>query len=148
MVKGVTIGKRVVKTTTELETEAFGYDIGRNALPRSIVVLNGNLGAGKTVLARGIAKGLNIEAWRGSPTFALVHEYEGRLPMFHMDAYRLEPSEVEELDIPRMLECQGVLVVEWGGKVLDHLTPHHPSKVLRLSLVDQGGDQREIVVEE
>ncbi|HZT97091.1 MAG TPA: tRNA (adenosine(37)-N6)-threonylcarbamoyltransferase complex ATPase subunit type 1 TsaE [Chloroflexota bacterium] len=139
---------RRIRTEGVEETLALGQDIGSSATPRSIVVINGDLGAGKTVLAHGIARGLGVATWRGSPTFAIVHEYRGRLPLFHLDAYRLEPGEVEELDLDRMLDAQGVVAVEWGDKVLPALAARSPSRLVRIGIVDEGDDLRSIEIAE
>ncbi|GAC1512271.1 MAG: hypothetical protein NVS2B16_14930 [Chloroflexota bacterium] len=95
------------------------------------MLLRGHLGAGKTVLARGIAYGLGARSWRGSPTFALVHEYDTRPMLYHADMYRLNAVEVDELGLEDYVGPDSVTVVEWpdrhdsafallaGGRIFD-----------------------------
>lgn len=82
-----------------------------------LVVLTGDMGAGKTCFTQGLARGLGIEGRVTSPTFTLANTYDGRLVLNHLDVYRLEdPSETMDLDLPEMLEA-GVTVIEWGGQI-------------------------------
>jgi tRNA threonylcarbamoyladenosine biosynthesis protein TsaE len=83
-----------------------------------VVALCGDLGAGKTVLVKGMAKGLGYEGEVTSPTFTLVHEYPGRIPLYHMDWYRLEQaSEVESLGLEDYFDGSGICVIEWADKI-------------------------------
>lgn len=103
------------------ETEAFGERLGREA-PRGLVIgLSGGLGAGKTQLVRGIARGLGIAARVHSPTFTLVHEYTGgRLCLFHLDLYRLEtPAQIRSAGLEEFLQPDGVTVIEWAERVAE-----------------------------
>ena len=98
------------------ETRALGEAWGRTAAAGLVIGLTGDLGAGKTEFVRGLACGLGIEAQVQSPTFALVHEYSGgRLPLFHLDLYRLEsPVEVTRAGLEEYLDqTSGVTVIEW-----------------------------------
>jgi tRNA threonylcarbamoyladenosine biosynthesis protein TsaE len=101
-------------------TQAFGRHIGEALGIGDVVLLAGTLGAGKTTLTQGIAWGAGVTEYAHSPTFVLVHEYAGRIPIYHLDLYRFEGAsavddlaEVEDLGIDEMLET-GACVVEWA----------------------------------
>jgi tRNA threonylcarbamoyladenosine biosynthesis protein TsaE len=105
------------RCATETETLALGERIGTRVEPGDLIFLSGRLGAGKTVLVRGIAAGMGIDpALVRSPTFVLHHIYRaGRSVLHHLDLYRLGPdADIRLLDIDEMLESGGVVVVEWG----------------------------------
>jgi len=106
---------RVVTHSPE-ETYGLGLTLGRLAYPGLVVVLNGELGAGKTFLAQGVGRGLGVEEPIRSPTFTLIHEYHGRLPFYHLDLYRLDGSELEDLGLDEYLDAGGVTLLEWGEK--------------------------------
>ena len=127
---------RVVRTSTEEETIALGEEIGRR-LPRpSVVLLVGELGAGKTTLAKGIVQGLGAASHDDvtSPTFTLIHEFGEKV--YHIDLYRLErASEVLALGLDELIDSGGVLLVEWGERFpalwpLEHIE-------IRLAWVDE-----------
>jgi tRNA threonylcarbamoyladenosine biosynthesis protein TsaE len=102
----------------ETETESFGEDLGRRAAAGDVICLCGPLGAGKTRLVAGIARGLRCDALVTSPTFAIVHEYRGgRLPLFHFDFYRFESAqELWAIGWEEYLDRPGVAVVEWADR--------------------------------
>lgn len=105
-------------------TEAFGRRLGEVLAGGAVVGLVGEMGAGKTHLTRAICEGLGIRDPRvvSSPTFVLIQEYEGRLPIFHFDTYRLRSAlEFAELGIAEYLEHQGVCIVEWADRVGEFL---------------------------
>jgi tRNA threonylcarbamoyladenosine biosynthesis protein TsaE len=107
----------VVRCATETDTLAFGERIGTRVRPGDLILLSGELGAGKTVLVRGIATGMGIDpAVVRSPTFVLHHVYSaGPRVLHHIDLYRLGPeADIRLLDVDDMLESGGVVVVEWG----------------------------------
>ncbi|MDD2201236.1 MAG: tRNA (adenosine(37)-N6)-threonylcarbamoyltransferase complex ATPase subunit type 1 TsaE [Firmicutes bacterium] len=99
------------------QTAALGYSLGRVLKPGDIICLEGDLGAGKTCLARGIARGLGVdEAVVSSPTFVLAQEYHGHLKVYHLDLYRLTSSdEVEEAGLDEYIWGDGVAIIEWPG---------------------------------
>jgi len=87
-------------------------------LPNEVVALTGQLGAGKTTLIQGIARGIGVKDYVTSPTFILINEYEGRIPFFHVDLYRLnDVSEVEDLGIEEYFSRGGACVIEWAEKL-------------------------------
>lgn len=138
--------KTVTETRSPQETFELGCQMGREADEGSLVILEGDLGTGKTVLARGVAHGLGIETWRGSPTYNLVHEYVGRLPLFHLDAYRISGMELVDLDLEHLRDAGGVVMVEWGGKVFEELQVLQPNHTIQARLFDLGDDKRRIEV--
>ena len=116
-------------TTTEYtsrsaeETERIGYEFGMKLRKGDVISLRGSLGAGKTVLAKGIAKALSINEAIVSPTFTIVQEYdEGKIPMFHLDLYRLSgDDEFESMGGEEFLYPDGVTLIEWSEKIDDML---------------------------
>jgi tRNA threonylcarbamoyladenosine biosynthesis protein TsaE len=105
-------------------TQAFGHRLGARLFPGAIIALTGPLGAGKTFLVRAIAEGLGIADSRvvTSPTFVLIQEYEGRLPIYHFDAYRLKAvCEFADLGVHEYFGGEGVCLVEWADRVLELL---------------------------
>lgn len=99
------------------ETLKIGRILGSLLQPGDVVCLIGDLGSGKTVIAQGIALGQGCEEGARSPTFALVHEYPGRCPIYHIDLYRLErPEEILELGWEEYLYGRGISVIEWAEK--------------------------------
>ncbi len=107
------------------ETEALGERLARAASPGSVFALRGGLGAGKTAMTRGMARGLGVLDPVTSPTYTLINEYDGDMPLYHMDAYRLHgPAEFELLDAARYLHGDGLCVVEWSERVEGALPAH------------------------
>ncbi len=116
MVEGHTESKTFV-TTTEAATEQLGMSMGLLIAQGMCVSLVGSLGSGKSVLVRGICRGLSVHEDVLSPTFILFEEYRGRLPVIHLDLYRLEhESEIEELGVFDRLGDGSVILVEWGDR--------------------------------
>lgn len=108
------------------QTQALGALLGRLAEPGDVFLLVGNLGAGKTCLVQGLARGLGIQDSVSSPTFIFIREYRGRLPLYHVDCYRIESAlEADQLGLEDYLEGPGLFVVEWADKVMDALPPEH-----------------------
>ncbi|HHY59695.1 MAG TPA: tRNA (adenosine(37)-N6)-threonylcarbamoyltransferase complex ATPase subunit type 1 TsaE [Clostridia bacterium] len=117
-----------VVTKNSLETQNLGRLLGQLLQPGDVLVVSGDLGAGKTTFVQGLATGLGIQAPVTSPTFTIIHEYEGpRCPFYHIDAYRLEdPREVEELGLEEYLHGNGIAAVEWA----ENIAPWLPSDYL------------------
>lgn len=108
------------------ETQKFGARLGELARPGDVFLLVGDLGAGKTCLTQGIAWGLGIEEYTLSPSFVLVRELRGRLPLYHIDLFRLDHiEEIEELGLDDYLYGKGVCVVEWAEKGAGVLPAEH-----------------------
>jgi len=137
-------------TKSENETILEGEKLGRTLKPGAVVALFGDLGAGKTAFTRGLATGLGISMSVTSPTFTIVNEYPGEIPLFHFDMYRLE-SENELFDIgwDDYLDRNGVCAVEWSERVpgaffTDFITvkiENLGDNSRRLEIVDEGGDR-------
>ena len=124
------------------ETKKLGEKLGRLLRDGDIICLYGELGAGKTSFTQGIAKGLNVEkAFITSPTFVLVNEYKGRLPLYHIDLYRLNNiAEIEDIGLSEYLKGKGVTVIEWAEKAEDLLSEER----LSVYLENLGGDKRRL----
>lgn len=105
------------------ETEQFAADLAARALPGDVYTLTGDLGVGKTVFAKGFAKGLGITEPVTSPTFTIVQEYlSGRLPLYHFDVYRIgDPDEMEETGFYDYIDRGGVVLIEWAELIEDVL---------------------------
>lgn len=104
-------------TESPAETEAFGESFGKRLRPGDLVLLTGELGAGKTTFVRGVARGIGSSAPVASPTFQLVRMYAGRVQLAHIDLYRIETtSELADLGLDELLD-QGAAVVEWGERL-------------------------------
>ena len=107
-------------------TRRVGMKLGEIAMAGDVILLVGELGAGKTCLTQGIAQGLGIDDYVVSPTFMLLREYYGRLPLYHIDCYRLDGiEEVADLGIDDYLYGNGVCVVEWADRVLEAFPEEH-----------------------
>lgn len=108
----------VVDTGSEEETRAFGEELGAAAEPGDIVLLRGKLGAGKTTLVQGVARGLGIEDAVTSPTFVIASEYRGRIPLYHVDLYRVDHMDSVTFEaVAEYFGSDGLCVVEWPGSV-------------------------------
>jgi tRNA threonylcarbamoyladenosine biosynthesis protein TsaE len=131
-------------TRSEAETAAVGRDLARALSSGAVVLLTGDLGAGKTAFVRGMAEGLGIDpAAVSSPTFTLIQEYRGgRLPLHHVDLYRLRPVEVDELGLDELTLEDGVTAIEWP----DRLPMNFPDAV-RVQIDHRDGDVRAIAIE-
>jgi tRNA threonylcarbamoyladenosine biosynthesis protein TsaE len=125
-------------TSSEAETIAAGRDLGRTLGPGDVVLLTGSLGAGKTAFVRGLAEGLGCDtAGVSSPTFTIIQEYPGPVPLQHVDLYRLTPPEVDELGLDE-IATGGVLAVEWPDRW------RMPLPGISVTIAMTGGDGREI----
>lgn len=131
-------------THSAQETVELGKKIGAALQPGAIIAMEGTLAAGKTTITKGIAEALEIDETITSPTFTLISQYEGRLPLYHMDVYRLDsPEDFINLGVDDLLYSDGISVIEWSEKVKGEL----PSSaiVLRLELAEDDG--RKITIE-
>ena len=127
---------RIVETSGEAETAAAGEQLAPALRAGDVVLLSGELGAGKTAFVRGLAAGLgNNPDDVSSPTFTLVHEYRGgRLPLYHVDLYRLDRAATEELGLEEMAVADGVLAIEWPDRLTHSLTA---ARDVRIEIVDE-----------
>jgi len=134
----------IVPAGHEQDTAAIGRELGATLSAGDVVLLHGDLGAGKTAFVRGLAEGLGVDSQEvSSPTFTLVQEYRGgRLPLFHVDLYRLnDPREIDDLGLDEIAE-DGVLAIEWAER-----HPRPPRDVVRVRIEHAGETERRIVIE-
>jgi len=133
-----------IETQSPEETQKVAEELGRRLKPGEVVLLFGELGAGKTTFVQGLARGLGVseDYYIQSPTFALINEYPGRIPLFHIDLYRLEPEDVYDLGLEE-LASQGILVIEWSERL-----PFSLGKEIRVHLKILSPERRKIIIEE
>jgi tRNA threonylcarbamoyladenosine biosynthesis protein TsaE len=111
------VGGRMTSTDVEA-TRAIGRRLGSAAVPGTVLALRGPLGAGKTQVAKGVAEGLGVRSVVNSPTFILMNEHEGRLRLYHIDAYRIDdPEEALAAGLLDEREVDGVTVIEWADRL-------------------------------
>lgn len=134
--------KKSIYTTSTEETHALGEKIGSLVHENMVILLQGDLGAGKTTLTQGIAKGLGIERNITSPTFNILKIYHGRLSLYHIDAYRLEGLH-QDLGFEEFLQDDGLTVIEWSEYVPELIPDEH----LTISIYLKEDDTREFVFE-
>ena len=132
-----------IETTSEEETTKAGASLGAQLQPGDVVLLYGQLGAGKTAFVRGLAEGMGAASdVVSSPTFTLVQEYAGaRLTLYHVDLYRLEPNEVEDLGLEELVSGHDVVAIEWAERWQDR-----PDDVIEVWIEDAGEEKRSIKV--
>lgn len=128
-------------------TQNLGKQLGQSLPPGTILLLKGDLGAGKTTLVQGIGEGLGITDAIVSPTFTLINEYpEGRIPLYHLDLYRLEPAEVRSLYLEQYWEGRefllGIVAIEWPERL-----PSKPDRYLEINLNHTEDQGRQITLE-
>jgi tRNA threonylcarbamoyladenosine biosynthesis protein TsaE len=134
----------IIHTTTEDETSAAGETFARRVRAGDVILLFGDLGAGKTAFVRGLARGLGSpDDDVSSPTFTLVQEYRGRLTLFHVDLYRLQPIDVGDLGLDEMTEGNGVVAVEWAERWTDA-----PANAWVVRILSEGENGRRISIGE
>ena len=131
-------------TTSEAETSAAGEALAPTLAAGDVILLHGQLGAGKTAFVRGLAHGLGASPDEvSSPTFTLIQEYRGgRLPLYHIDLYRLEPREIDDLGLDDLMSSGGVVAIEWAERWQDW-----PSPVIDVTIEHTGHDTRRIVID-
>ena len=119
-------------TKNEEELLALGERLGRILQKDDVLILTGELGAGKTTFTKALAKGLDIRQMIKSPTYTIVREYEGRLPLYHLDVYRIE-GDADSIDLDEFLFGGGVTVIEWGHLLGEDL----PDSYLELEILKE-----------
>lgn len=130
-------------TNSEESTIKLGKLIGEALNPGDVISLNGDLGAGKTQFTKGIAQGLGVNDYVTSPTFIIVNEYEGRIPLYHFDVYRIDDiDEMYEIGFDEYIYGNGVCVVEWGDIVCDLL----PKNTIRIDIHKPDDFKREFII--
>lgn len=133
----------VFHSESEDDTRAIAATIAAELTAGSVLLLSGDLGAGKTAFVRGLAAGLGISSAEvTSPTFTLVHEYRGgRLPLIHVDLYRLDRADLDEIGLDEDLAARGVVAIEWAERLSRRIRG-----AVAVTISDQGGDRRHIEV--
>lgn len=129
-----------IKINSKKETEEFGLRLGALCFEGMCITLNGDLGAGKTTLTKSIGKALGVKKTISSPTFTILKIYQGDLPLYHIDAYRLEGLD-QDLGFEEMLEGDGVAIVEWG-EFIQNILPKE-----RLDITIYNGNEEERIFE-
>ncbi len=138
-----------IETNSPGETFAAGEQIGRQAVRGDIYTLSGDLGAGKTVFAQGVAAGLGIRESVNSPTFTIVQIYEeGRLPLYHFDAYRIgDVEEMDEIGYEDYFYGDGLCIIEWA-ELIEEIVPENAKRIRIEKNLEKGCDYRKIVIEQ
>lgn len=132
------------KTNTPEETIELGRKIGKLLKKGDVIAMQGTLAAGKTTITKGIAQALNIDDTITSPTFCLISEYYGKMPLYHMDVYRLEGGEdFINLGTDDMIYGEGVSIIEWSEKIMDEL----PKKTIILKITPEDDGSRTITLD-
>ena len=130
------------------DTFRVGEQLAKDARPGDIYTLDGDLGVGKTIFTKGMAKGLGIEEPVTSPTFTILQEYEsGRLPLYHFDVYRIgDPEEMDEIGYEDYFYGQGICLIEWAG-LIEELIPKEAVRICIEKDLEKGLDYRRIRIE-
>lgn len=124
------------------DTEQLAAEIAAASAAGMVIGLDGDLGAGKTAFSQAYARHLGVEGIVNSPTFTIIKEYEGRLPLYHMDVYRISLQEADELGLDEYFYGQGVCLVEWSSIITDLMPPRH----LHIYMETAGPEERLITV--
>ena len=134
-------------TNSAEETMLIGEKLAKKLKPGDVVALYGNLGSGKTTFTKGIGKGLGVKDSKriNSPTFVLIKEYDGKIPLYHLDLYRMDDlKEIENLAIEEYIYGNGITVIEWAEKIKSILPENHISVKFKV----KGVSEREILIED
>lgn len=130
------------------DTQKIATQIADTLNGGEFIAMYGDLGAGKTAFVQGLAKALGVKNHITSPTFTIVNEYEGRLPLYHFDVYRIsDPDEMYEIGYEEYIESDGVCIVEWA-ELIEDIFPGRYSKITILKDEEKGFDYRKIIYEE
>ena len=137
----------IIETNSEKETYAFGLELGKKAHAGQVYTLVGDLGVGKTVFTKGLARGLDILEPVSSPTFTIVQVYEeGRLPFYHFDVYRIgDVEEMDEIGYEDYIYGDGVSLIEWAN-LIEEILPEHYTDIKIEKDLEKGFDYRRISI--
>ena len=140
---------KIIETNQEKETFALGMEMGKMAKAGQVFTLVGDLGVGKTVFTKGLARGLEIEEPISSPTFTIVQVYDdGRLPFYHFDVYRIgDIEEMDEIGYEDYVYGEGVSLIEWAN-LIEEILPEHYTEIRIEKDLEKGFDYRRITIEE
>lgn len=132
-----------IKTNSPEETFNLAETFARYLKPGTLITLAGDLGAGKTLFAKGVAKGLGVTEHVTSPTFTIINEYQGRIPLYHMDVYRLEDEdEIYEMGFEEYFASQGVILIEWAERIKPVMPDHFIDVIIEKKWDDDGSEYR------
>lgn len=134
--------KHEIITNSSEETMNLSEKIGQFVIKKDTIILEGDLGAGKTTFTKGLARGLGVKRIVNSPTFNIIKEYKGRIPLYHMDVYRLKDSD-EDLGFDEYFDGEGVTVVEWAHLIEQQL----PNELLKITIQHINEESRKITLE-
>lgn len=137
----------IVETYSEKETYELGKKIGKESKAGDVYALIGDLGVGKTLFSKGLARGLDIDEPISSPTFTIVQVYEeGRLPLYHFDVYRIgDIMEMDEIGYEDYLYGNGVCLIEWAN-LIEEILPEKYTEILIEKVIEKGFDYRKITI--
>ena len=137
----------IIETNSEKETYAFGLELGKKAHAGQVYTLVGDLGVGKTVFTKGLARGLDILEPESSATFTIVQVYEeGRLPFYHFDVYRIgDVEEMDEIGYEDYIYGDGVSLIEWAN-LIEEILPEHYTEIKIEKDLEKGFDYRRISI--
>jgi tRNA threonylcarbamoyladenosine biosynthesis protein TsaE len=131
-------------THSESETSDVAAHLAASLPPGAVILLYGDLGAGKTAFVRGLATGLGVDPDEvSSPTFTLVQEYRGVRTLYHVDLYRLASGEIGDIGLDDLMNGEGITAIEWAEKLTDELPG-----AIRVTIADGGDDDRQIIIEQ
>lgn len=133
--------KKTFNIKSREETIQLGEKLGRLAFPNMLITMNGDLGAGKTTMTKGIAKGMEIDAIINSPTFTIMKIHEGKYTLYHLDVYRITNSS-DDFELEEYFENDGVCVIEWAEQIMDLI----PENRLDIIIKDLGDEERQIEI--
>ena len=135
---------RTLTSASEADTRDIARGLAAELTPGTVILLSGDLGAGKTAFVKGLAEGLGLDPDEvTSPTFTLVHEYRGgRLPLVHVDLYRLDRAELDEIGLDDDLAVAGIVAIEWAERLARGIVG-----AIHINIRDAGGDSRIIEVD-
>src|SRR5437763_3075942 len=139
-------GTTTIRSSSPEETFAFGASIGATVRSGTLLLLQGPIGAGKSVFVGGLASALGVETFRGSPTFSLVHEYSTEPSFYHVDLYRLDEQEIEDLGLDEYARPDSVVAVEWADRAPTYLAGIAAGEVIWIDLEITGPEERIISV--
>ncbi len=132
---------------SEEQTVMVAFDIARTLKQGDVICLGGDLGAGKTVFARGMIKALGVDDYVTSPTFTIVNEYDGKYPVYHFDVYRVDDyDEILDIGFDEYIYGDGISIIEWADKIKEIL----PASYIRIDIekdISKGENYREITIE-
>ena len=139
--------EKIYETYSPEETHALGKRLGAEAKPGVVYTLVGDLGVGKTIFTKGLAKGLGIDEPVSSPTFTIVQIYdEGRIPFYHFDVYRIgDVEEMDEIGYEDYIYGEGVSLIEWAN-LIEEILPEHYTEIKIEKDLEKGFDYRRITI--